>query len=294
MKKILFCILFIGITAWSYAGDIVRIETTYEYVSNRPDESPEQAKNNAFEAAKQKALEEHFGLDVTAITNTLLINRNERKESESKSNVLSMSETAVRGEWIETIREQVLEQTYDDKTGFWIVRVRVEGRARNYAAEKADIQYTLVKDVQDLESPVTFRDGSDIFLRFSSPVAGYLCVYLVDEEQNAFCLLPYMSRQTGSHPVDANKDYIFFSPLYDKDAQEYTLNCERSSEQNILLVIFSPNEFTKAADIQGGKNFRDEQLPRELTYEALLKWLARNQIKDPEMLVRRSILTIRH
>lgn len=93
--------------------------------------------------------------------------------------------------------------------------------------------------------------------------------------------------------IEANKEYIFFSTKYDRQAQEYTLNCQRSSEQNVMYVIFSPNDFTKAADNQGGKNFRDEQLPRELTYEALLNWLARNQTKDPQMVVKTNVITIR-
>jgi hypothetical protein len=279
--------------AFCLADDIVRVSAIYEYTSNNVNESPEQAKNKAFEAAKQKALEDRFGLDVSKITNTLQINRSNGKEVNSESNVFSMGETAVRGEWIETIREQVLEQTYDAKTGFWIVKVRVEGRARNYSTEKADIQFSFLKDEDDMEAPVAFRDGSDLYMRFSSPVSGQLCVYLVDENQNAYCLLPYMSQQTGSHPIVANKEYLFFSTEYDKGAQEYTLNSERSVEQNLLYVVFSPNEFTKAADKQGGKNFRDEQLPRELSYEAFIKWLSRNQTKDPDMVVRSTLVTIK-
>ena len=228
---------------------------------------------------------------MSSVTNTLLANRSGNGQEQSQSNVFAINSTSVRGEWIETTQERVLEKKFSN--GFWYVKVYVEGRARNYSTEKADIQYALVKDVMDLESPVTFRDGSDIYLRFTSPVAGNLCVYLVDEEQNAFCLLPYPSQQSGSQPIEANKEYIFFSARYDQSAQEYTLNCERSSEQNVLYVIFSPNDFTKASDKQGGKNFRDEQLPRELSYEALLKWLSRNQTKDPDMVVHREIITIR-
>lgn len=291
MKRILVSLLLACFTAFCVANDIVRVSAVYEYVSNNPNETPEQAKAKAIENAQQKALEDRFGLDVTKITNTLQINRNSGKESKSESNVFSMAETAVRGEWIETISEQVLDLSY--VKGFWVVKVKVEGRARNYSTEKADIRYAFLKDADDMEAPVAFRDGSDLFLRFSAPVAGQLCVYLVDENQNAYCLLPYMSRQTGSQPVEANKEYVFFSSKYDKEAQEYTLNCERSVEQNMLYVVFSPNEFTKAADKQGGKNFRDEQLPRELTYEALMKWLSRNQTKDPNMVVRSSLITIR-
>lgn len=291
MQRSVVLLLLVCVTVFCVAGDIVRVATIYEYVSNNPNEGPEQAKINAFVAAKQKALEERFGLDVSKITNTLQINRNDGKEVKSSSNVFSVGEVAVRGEWIETISEQVLSQSYVN--GFWVVKVRVDGRARNYSTEKADIQYTFLKDVDDMDAPVAFRDGSDLFLRFISPIAGQLCVYLVDETQNAYCLLPYMNNQTGSQRIDANKEYIFFSTKYDNDADEYTLNCERSLEHNAIYLVFSPNDFTKAVDKQGGKNFRDEQLPRELTYEALMKWLAKNQTCDENMVVRREVVTIR-
>ena len=246
MKRILTLLWIVSISAFCIADDIVRVSAVYEYESNNPYESPAEAEANAFKKARIQAMADQFGIDVTAVTQSLMINRVEGEDAKTQTSVFSMGETAVRGEWIETIQEQVLEKTHVN--GFWVIKVRVEGKARNYSTEKADIQYTFVRDVQDMDSPVTFRDGNDLFLRFSSPVAGYLCVYLVDEEQNAFCLLPYMSRQTGSHPVEANKEYIFFSSKYDKDAQEYTVNCERSSEHNTLYVVFSPNEFTKAAD----------------------------------------------
>lgn len=291
MKRILTLLWIVSISAFCIADDIVRVSAVYEYESNNPYESPAEAEANAFKKARIQAMADQFGIDVTAVTQSLMINRVEGEDAKTQTSVFSMGETAVRGEWIETIQEQVLEKTHVN--GFWVIKVRVEGKARNYSTEKADIQYTFVRDVQDMDSPVTFRDGNDLFLRFSSPVAGYLCVYLVDEEQNAFCLLPYMSRQTGSHPVEANKEYIFFSSKYDKDAQEYTVNCERSSEHNTLYVVFSPNEFTKAADKQGGKNFRDEQLPRELNYTALMEWLSRNQTKDPNMVVRSSLISIK-
>jgi len=291
MKRIfLFTFVVLAAIYVFAANDIVRVSATYEYISDNPHESPEQAEQTAFTRAKQKALEEKFGVDVSAVTNTLISNRSE-STPQSQSNVFSIGETAVRGEWIETTKEQVIEKTFSN--GFWIVKVHVEGKARRNAAEKADIRFALVRDIQDVEPPVSFRDGNDIFLRFSSPVAGSLCVYLVDEEQNAFCLLPYPHQPSGSQPIEANKEYVFFSQQYDRSAQEYTVNCERSSEQNALYVIFSPNSVAKANDKQSGKNFRDEQMPRELKYEELLKWLSRNQTRDPQMSVHTSIISIR-
>jgi len=61
----------------------------------------------------------------------------------------------------------------------------------------------------------------------------------------------------------------------------------------VLYVIFSPNDFTKPFDNEGGKNFRNESLPRELSYEDFQKWLSNNQTRDPEMLVSTSVITIR-
>ena len=177
--------------------------------------------------------------------------------------------------------------------GFWHVKVYIAGRARNHSTEKPEIQYTFINNAHDKQNRDQYYDGDDIFLRFSSPVSGALCVYLVDAEQNAYCLLPYQSSTIGYQKIDANQEYLFFSTSTDPNADEYTLNCMQSSEQNALYVIFSPNTFTKAADQQAGKNWRDEQLPRFLSYEDLMKWLARNQTRDENMVVRREVVTIR-
>ncbi|MBR0196347.1 MAG: hypothetical protein IJQ32_08945 [Paludibacteraceae bacterium] len=139
MKRILFSIMLVSVTALCMAGEVVRVSAVYEYVSDNPNETPVQAESNAFAAAKQKALEDKFGLDVTKITNTLMTNRTEGSVSKSETNVFSVGETAVRGEWIETIEEKVLEKSF--AKGFWGIKVRVVGKARNYSTEKADIQY---------------------------------------------------------------------------------------------------------------------------------------------------------
>lgn len=291
MKRIPLIIYTLLICLVSFAGNIKHISITYEYLSDNPNETPEQAERTAFQLAQQKALEEHFGLDVVGITSTMQRNRQEGLQVSSTSDVFSLRETSVRGEWIETIKQKVLEKTFDK--GFWQVRIYIEGRARNHSTEKPEIQYAFINNAHDRQNRDQYYDGDDIFLRFSSPVSGALCIYLVDTEQIAYCLLPYQSNTMGYQSVEANKEYLFFSETTDPLADEYTLNCMQSSEQNALYVIFSPNTFTKAADQQAGKNWRDEQLPRQLSYEDLMKWLARNQTRDENMVVRREVVTIR-
>lgn len=273
------------------AGDIVKVSIVYEYVSNNPNESAEQAERTAKERAKIKALEEKFGLDVSSINSILQKNRTEGENSSSSTDVFSLRETSVRGEWIETIKEDVLSTIYEN--GFWRVKVEMVGKARTNSIPKADIRYALINNSHDRENRDQYYDGDDIFLKFSSPVDGFLCVYLIDEEENAFCLLPYMSSSSGCQHIEANQEYLFFSTAMDKQADEYTLNCQRSVEQNAVYIIFTPNLMTKASDRKGGKNWRDEQMPRQLTYKEFISWLAKNQTRDAEMVVKTEVITIR-
>lgn len=291
MKHVFLIICALLICLVSLAGDIKHISITYEYISDNPNETPEQAEHIAIQMAQQKALEEHFGLDVVGITSTMQRNHQEGQKVSSTSDVFSMRETSVRGEWIETTSQKVLEKSFDK--GFWQVKVYLAGRARNHSTDKPEIQYAFINNTHDKQNRDQYYDGDDIFLRFTSPVSGALCIYLVDTEQNAYCLLPYQSNAVGYQPIEANKDYLFFSEMVDPNADEYTLNTMQSSEQNALYVVFSPNTFTKAVDKQAGTNWRDEQLPRFLSYEDLMKWLARNQTRDENMVVRREVVTIR-
>lgn len=291
MKHVLFSFVFLLVSITSFAGDVKHIRITYDYISEDPSESPDQAERNAIVCAKKKALEEHFGLDVVGMTSMFQAERVEKDDIAYSESFLSLNESSVRGEWIETIEEKILEKSYVN--GYWQVRVYVEGSAKSHSADKPQIQYAFINNLHDRENRKVYYDGDNIFLRFSAPVSGALCVYLVDEEQNAYCLLPYQSSTIGYQPVKANTNYIFFDKKENPQAYEYTLNTPYGTEQNALYVIFSPNTFVKAADQQAGKNWRDEQLPRELRYEDLMKWLVKNQTRDENMVVRREVISIK-
>jgi hypothetical protein len=140
-----------------------------------------------------------------------------------------------------------------------------------------------------------FRHGDDFYLLFKTPADGYLAVYLMDDSQNLFCLLPYRGDASGKTQVKAGKEYVFFSaghaaPESSAFVDEYTMTCTKSSEQNFLYVIFSPNEFTKANDSQTDSKLI---LPRELPFEDFQKWLAKNRSRDKDMKVETKSLTIR-
>lgn len=273
------------------ARDIEQVSITYEYYSNDPNESPEQAEQTAIEKAKQKALEEKFGMDVSSINSTFISHNSEREQTKASTNVFSIGGISARGEWLETLKEQIIEKRFEN--GFWYVKVHIEGKVRNKTEASIEIKAILVNNAHDRHPREIFYDGDDIFLRFSAPVDGSLCVYLIDEDKEAYCLLPYANNSVGHQSIRANEEYLFFSKQTDRNADEYTLNTLHSSESNAIYIVFSPNFFTKALDIPGGHNFRDEQLPRNLPYADFLKWLSKNQIKDNQMVVKTEVIIIR-
>lgn len=281
--------MFVLTCSISLAKDIERVSAIYEYISDNPNESPEEARRKAIERAREKALEDKFGVDVNRINTTYIQNRS--GDNNDVSDMFSLGGSSVRGEWIETIEEKIIEERYE--RGFWYIKARVSGKARSKSSENIDISAIFVNDIEDRYARDQYNNGDDIFLRFQSPVSGSLCVYIVDAEQNAYCLLPYSSVSVGCQKIEANKEYIFFSQEFDHMADEYVLQTQKSVEHNALYVVFSPNEFTKALDFDSGKNWKDEPMPRVLPYTDFLKWLSRNQIKDEKMVVKTEVISIR-
>ena len=270
-----------------------RVSITYEYRSDSK-LTDEQAKQKAIEQAKLKAIEEKFGVDVSSIQTSYIKSSAEGTNVATSNTMLSLGGTSSRGIWVETIKQEVLEQRYEN--GFWIVKVHLEGKVKSKSGESVDIQFAFVNNTHDKISRDVFYDGDDIYMTFSSPVSGSLCVYLLDENQNVACLLPYENNKIGCQNVEANKNYLFFyqssAEDYMRNATEYTLNTQRSAEQNILFVVFSPNKISKASDRKGGKNWRNEPMPRQLSFVDFQKWLSNNQTADPQMTVRTVPITI--
>jgi hypothetical protein len=261
-----------------------------EYTYNAPENvTLEQAKQTALERAKLEALANKFGTNLSQQNTTLIENQNER----SNTQFLALMGSEVKGEWIEDTKPPV----YDITTvqDMFTVSVSVCGKAREIKG--AGINFTaqiLRNGTESKFESDEFKHNDDFYLLFKTPVEGYLAVYLMDEMQTVFCLLPYRGDASGKTQVKAGKEYIFFSEKHaDKEmtfVDEYTLTCEKSSVQNFLYIIFSPNEFTKASDNQSDNEL---VLPRELPFEDFQRWLAKNRTKDKDMKVETKSLMIK-
>lgn len=276
MKTKLLCLL-VMFTSTALAQKLKTVEGEYTYYAPE-NVTLEQARNIALDRAKIQALANAFGTIVSQYNTT----RTENSKENSSVDFTSIGGSEVKGEWIETIGSPIYSIRYEGD--MLVVSVKVKGKAREIITVSLDLKVHVLKNgTEDKFESDQFRSGDDLYLSFSSPVAGYLAVYLVDADQQAFCLLPYRSQQTGIYPIEANRRYVFFSsketsPKERSFVDEYTMTCERFSETNYIYVIFSPNQFTKAVDTESG-----DYIPRKLSNTYFQQWLAKCRKQDNEL-----------
>ena len=285
-------IVFLMITLPVFSQKIKTVEGEYMY--HAPENvTIEQAKRTAVERAKIQALATEFGTIVSQSSTTSIANIN----GESSTNVLVLSGSDVKGEWIEDLGEPRVQVNYEGD--MLVVTAKVKGKAREILSAGVDFTSKILRNgKEDKFESDDFKNGDDLYLAFQTPAKGYLAVYLVDAENRAYCLLPYRNMD-DIYQVNANKRYLFFSqeeapaeeqPLVD----EYALTCERQMEYNYIYVIFSRNQFTKANDAASNKQIDGYAgAPRELSYEDFQKWLGKCMKHDAEMNMKKIPITIK-
>lgn len=286
MVRTLFILSLILSSLTALAQKLKTVEGKYTY--HAPENvTMEQAKRTALDRAMIQALADEFGTIVSQSNATRVENQN----GQTNIDFLSIGGSEVKGEWIETISEPIYNIRYEGD--MLVVSVKVKGKAREIVSAGIDFQAKVLRNGTDdkFESD-QFRSGDDLYLSFISPVSGYLAVYLVDADNQAYCLLPYRNQSEGIYPVKANQRYLFFNakeaPQNERsNVDEYVMTCSRSSEQNQIYIIFSPNQFVKATDNQSNAT-----LPRELKFEDFQSWLTKCRKHDKEMNLRMISITI--
>ena len=286
MVRTLFILSLLLSSLTVFAQKLKTVEGEYTY--HAPENvTMEQAKRTALDRAMIQALADEFGTIVSQSNATRVENQN----GQTNIDFLSIGGSEVKGEWIETIGEPIYNIRYEGD--MLVVSVKVKGKAREIVSAGIDFQAKVLRNGTDdkFESD-QFRSGDDLYLSFISPVSGYLAVYLVDADNQAYCLLPYRNQSEGIYPVKANQRYLFFNakeaPQNERsNVDEYVMTCSRSSEQNQIYIIFSPNQFVKATDNQSNAT-----LPRELKFEDFQSWLTKCRKHDKEMNLRMISITI--
>ncbi len=274
-------LVFIGIFSADICAsrlktDVVRGTYTYEFSG---DMEPRKVEFEAIARARVETLESEYGTLVKG--STLILTKEEQQQL--KELFVQHFENEAKGEWVCDKEVPTIEQKYVD--GQWQVKITVCGLARKIETTPIDIvAQVLCNGTDDKHEASRFKDDAMIYLKFRSPKAGHLAVYLVDEMKTASCLLPYANSSQSSYVVEQDRDYVLFSQKHaakDELVDEYVMTCtEKQVEYNLLYIIFSPNEFVKANTTQMA-----DDLPRVMEYDDFIKWLNKNRLRDVEMQV---------
>ena len=202
MRRALFLLLItVGIPLFAQRAKTV--SGTYLYVVPE-NQSYADAKITALKQAQIRILAETFGT-VIELTSATSISDNEVTTN-------ALSESNVKGEWIETVGEPVFTRLVQGDN--IAIRVEVKGKVREITTATIQFDAKVLCNAPDVRFEKTdFKSGDDLYLYFSNSSDGWLAVYLYDGNDDVYCLLPYSGQNDG-----------------------------------IYKVICSPNKFTKALD----------------------------------------------
>lgn len=284
MKRILICMILClwqatAVTLSAQKPVKVHGKATY-VVSENDDITPIEAKKECIKRAKDDAIKGAFGELITS--NTDIIDATDGDGNDLSSFVQATTMSA-RAEWLEDTKEPVVKLDVQD--GRFVYTAEVWGRAREIPVSQIDFSWkVLCGGKDDCNEGNRFDNKQRIFVKFRTPVEGYVAIYLLDStREEASCLLPYKNNARGQHKVQAGRDYIFFDSACEPGAINYRLTTNEPIEMDQIVLIFSPNPFTKCNEITG-----DRKHPNTLSIQDFEGWLKRLRLRDTELAVDRS------
>ena len=291
MRKSMFVFILSILFPLTFLGQTRKVSGECIYFGD-PNMSPKEAMSAAIENAKAQVIAREFG---TLITQNIL---QEEGLTNGKENnyFMQLNASEVKGEWLEDTKEPEAKIIDTTPEGVLVIKAIVEGRAKAISNEASDFEVlTLRNGTEKRMADVNFKEGDKLYLYFKAPADGYVAAYLIDESQNAFCLLPYEDDSDGQQPVVHGKEYVFFSSRHDADfnAEDgLQITCEDEKvELNCIYVIYSPTPFVKAIDQQGNLLGNDLYRPRQLGLKEFTQWMSKLCSRDKK--VGRKVIPIR-
>ena len=252
-----------------------------EYIYQIPENiSNDQAREIAATRARAQAIADEFGTTISQRTSTYIENYNEN----STGDFVSMGGSELKGEWIEDIEAPVFEYITDGANV--AIKVRIKGRIRDVKSNKVAIDTKILRNgVLDSNETEHFVSGDDLYISLNSPVEGYVAIYLIDNTDNVYCLLPYQSQTEGIFHVKSNKKYIFFHPDYSDsikpaDIDSFSVSTNADRERNRIMIFFSTNKYFKGADSK-----QQLDLPRVMKIGDFKKWMSNLVQKDADLTI---------
>lgn len=284
MKKLTLIVLILAFTLVTQAQREEEVSGSYTYVLSENDGiTLKEAKHMCIELAKAAAIKEKFGELITSdVIDSNVETNGESTNSYYWENTVAMA----KGDWLGDTEKPQLDIKYEDDK--LIFTAEVKGRAREIIQSKIDLKWEIMKDGLTMRKKASiFESGERVYVNFRSPADGYLAIYLILGDDVTQCLLPYPKDTDGRFEVKAGRDYMFFDKEEDPKTMAWRLTTKRRLENNQLVIIYSPNPFTKCND-----KSVDKMHPNTLNTHDLQRWLLKCQREDRDMVVNKKWVKI--
>lgn len=256
-----------------------KVEGTATYiVGENEDITIPEAKKECVNRARAEAIRSAFGETITSNANMVDADLNGKEISQFVEETSLLSQA----EWLGDTKEPKIDVNYvDDKL---VITATVWGKAREIKKSKIDFKWKILRGTPGgMVESNDFNNKDRIYISFQSPAAGFLAIYLLDSTQKeASCLLPYKTNATGQQHIMPGHEYLFFDKSADPRAIGYDLTTKAPMEMDQVVLIFSPNPFTKCLETTN-----DRRHPNSLAIDDFEKWLSKMRNQDKNMVVDR-------
>ncbi len=279
--------------------EVLKAEGEWQVQWYQEKESKQEAKNRAEERAKVVALEKAFGTVIVQGNTTYIKNVSTGKQTETQTTFNMIGNTIVGGEIIQVLNKEFKENTQKyrrrgEKVEDIFITCEITVLARKTNDKKIHFQANLLSGDMINNKTTDFYDGNDIYFHFRSPVSGYVSLYVdITGQGITQRLLPYQNTPVefeGGMPVEADKDYIFFSKAKNESyypdkgvvVDEIFAGPEKDREVWRFFTIFSKEPINKPSLKEGktGLTKKDREnnitVPKELKSEDFQRWMIRN------------------
>lgn len=248
------------------------VEGNYRYYIPR-NVARDRAEQTALERAMLAALAKEYG---TVLSQNTRIDMRSSRDGEYED-FWSSASSLVKGEWVQTIGVPHFEVAIED--GDFVISCHVKGLAREISGIKADLDARILRNgTADSDESNTFVSGDNCYLAFTSPIDGYMAVYLEGADGMVYRMLPFYAERHPAQPIKAGQRYLFFA-TDEGDAERYQMTTEKDFERNTIYIVFSPNAFVKPVD----RSPEEELALRELSAEDFRKWVSKARMLDHDL-----------
>jgi len=245
-------------------------------------ESRQEVQSRAKDLATVDALERAFGRIVVQGNATYINNVQSGTNVETNSVFNMIANTSVKGEVLKEIScnfeelkgSRIIE---DRKVEITDIRCDIVVQAREITTPPVTFVSNTYNCLNDGCRTEFFKNKDGLYLKFNTPVSGYLSIFL-DDGSVTSRLLPYRNvpiEYESSVPVISDTDYFFFSPdrnelpIGRECVDEYYLEIQALQELNRIFVVFCTEPVRKPRL----SKTEEEILPYNLESEDFQRWL---------------------